>query len=344
MMCLLICVSTLEIDKSDGGYRDLLISINKDVPYNETIVENVKGLNLLPCLQSLFRSSSQFLHRATNGLVYFKHVTINFPSTWPKRSSARRLSSSLFEKGDVRIDLPAESQEQERPFTKQWKLCGKPGEYIKVTPTFLAELNDSTTKTFGNPAYVFVHEWAHYRYGVFDEHGWRDDEKYPLTYCEEDPVTGLRELKLNACSSKFTFDLTLDSGDSCPLNKTTCTFYEKCVMRIKTDVTDTVESSIMFMPYVANVSHFCDSTNGARQHNPYAPSEQNAICRGRSTWEVISENEDFTNLARANLSKRIETTFEETQHTEDLLQRVVMALDVSDSMKVSDVMSQRKYA
>ncbi|XP_075729228.1 calcium-activated chloride channel regulator 2 [Rhipicephalus microplus] len=179
LLCLLSYVKSLEIDKSDGGYKDLLISINKDVPYNETIVENVK---------SLLRSSSHFLHRATNGLVYFKHVTINFPHTWPKRSSARRLSSSLFEKSDVRIDLPAESQEQERPFTKQWKLCGKPGEYIKVTPTFLAELNDPTTKTFGNPAYVFVHEWAHYRYGVFDEHGWRDDEKYPLTYCEEDPV------------------------------------------------------------------------------------------------------------------------------------------------------------
>ncbi|KAL3204327.1 hypothetical protein MRX96_041253 [Rhipicephalus microplus] len=270
MLCLLICVSTLDIDKSDGGYRDLLISINKDVPYNETIVVNIK---------SLLWSSSQFLHRATNGLVYFKHVTINFPNTWPKRSSARRLSSSLFEKGDVRIDLPAESHEQERPFTKQWKLCGKPGEYIKVTPTFLAELNDSTTKTFGNPAYVFVHEWAHYRYGVFDEHGWRDDEKYPLTYCEEDPV-----------------------------------------------------------------SHFCDSTNGARQHNPYAPSEQNAICQGRSTWEVISENEDFTNLARANLSKRIETTFEEMQHTEDLPQRVVMALDVSDSMKGDNRMTFLKDA
>ncbi|XP_075740355.1 calcium-activated chloride channel regulator 2-like [Rhipicephalus microplus] len=142
LLCLLSYVKSLEIDKSDGGYRDLLISINKDVPYNETIVENVK---------SLLRSSSHFLHRATNGLVYFKHVTINFPHTWPKRNSARHLSSSLFEKSDVRIDLPAESQEQERPFTKQWKLCGKPGEYIKVTPTLLAELNDSRTKTFGNP-------------------------------------------------------------------------------------------------------------------------------------------------------------------------------------------------
>ncbi|KAL3247072.1 hypothetical protein MRX96_057266 [Rhipicephalus microplus] len=149
-MCLLICVSALEIDKNDGGYRDLLISINKDVPYNETIREQGCALqrDQVENVKSLLRSSSHFLHCATNGLVYFKHMAINFPNTWPKRSSARRLSSSLFEKGDVRIDLSAESQGQERPFTKQWKRCGKLGEYIKVTPTFLAELNDSTTKTF----------------------------------------------------------------------------------------------------------------------------------------------------------------------------------------------------
>ncbi|KAL3221392.1 hypothetical protein MRX96_005122 [Rhipicephalus microplus] len=88
----------------------------------------------------------------------------------------------------------------------------------------------------------------------------------------------------------------------------------------------------MFMPYVANVSHFCDSTNGTRQHNRHAPSEQNVVCNGRSTWEVISENKDFKNLARANMSKHIEVTFEETQHIEDLPPRVVLVLDVSESM------------
>ncbi|KAL1420442.1 hypothetical protein MTO96_024266 [Rhipicephalus appendiculatus] len=169
LLCLLSGVKALEIDKSDGGYKDLLISINQDVPYNETI--------------SLLRSSSQFLHRATNGLVYFKHVTINFPNTWPKRSSARRLSSSSFEKSDVRVDVPG-SPAKERPFTRQLRPCGKPGDYIQLSPTFLAELNGSTTNTFENPAYVFVHEWAHYRYGVFDEYGRRDDDKYPITYCD----------------------------------------------------------------------------------------------------------------------------------------------------------------
>ncbi|XP_075729230.1 calcium-activated chloride channel regulator 3A-1-like isoform X2 [Rhipicephalus microplus] len=100
----------------------------------------------------------------------------------------------------------------------------------------------------------------------------------------------------------------------------------------------------MFMPYVPNVSHFCDSTNGVRRHDPHAPSEQNAICQGRSTWEVISENKDFTNLARANMSKTIEVTFEETQHRDDLPPRVVLVLDLSRRMKGNNRMSFLKEA
>ncbi|XP_075728676.1 calcium-activated chloride channel regulator 1-like isoform X1 [Rhipicephalus microplus] len=81
--------------------------------------------------KSLLRSSSRFLNHATVGLVYFKHVTINFPNTWPNRSSVRRLLCS-FEISDARFDLPG-SKVQERPFTTQWRPCGKPREYIQLT-------------------------------------------------------------------------------------------------------------------------------------------------------------------------------------------------------------------
>ncbi|XP_049275802.1 calcium-activated chloride channel regulator 1 [Rhipicephalus sanguineus] len=63
-----------------------------------------------------------------------------------------------------------------------------------------------------------------------------------------------------------------------------------------------------------------------------APNKQNAICKKRSTWEVISENEDFKGLSRPDMSKHIEVSFEETQQREDLPQRVVLVLDVSGSM------------
>ncbi|KAL1420445.1 hypothetical protein MTO96_024269 [Rhipicephalus appendiculatus] len=327
LLCLLSGVKSLVIDKSDGGYKDLLISINRDVPYNETIVENIKACNILQIsmvildyatgaysrlqqpkltlgrirrginvhtrrpLQSLLRSSSDFLHLATNGRVYFKHVTIDFPNTWPKRSNARRVSSSSFEKSDVRVDLPG-SPAEEQPFTKQSRLCGAPGDYIKLTPTFLAELNASTTKTFRNPAYVFVHEWAHYRYGVFDEHGSRDDDKHPVTYCEDGKV------KLNACSTKFRYIPKLASGGKCTkLNKTTCTFSKDCIIHIYASAKDPVESSVMFMP-----------------------------------------------LPRPDMSKRIEVLFEETQQREDLPQRIVLLLDVSTSMDENSRMKFLKKA
>ncbi len=32
---------------------------------------------------------------------------------------------------------------------------------------------------------VFVHEWAKFRYGVFEEYGYPGDELYPLFYQEE---------------------------------------------------------------------------------------------------------------------------------------------------------------
>uniref|UniRef100_A0A6M2CKT9 Putative epithelial chloride channel protein n=1 Tax=Rhipicephalus microplus TaxID=6941 RepID=A0A6M2CKT9_RHIMP len=169
LLCLLSCVESLTVDKSDGGYKDLLISIHKDVPYNETIVENIK---------SLLRSSSDFLHRATNGRVYFKHVMINFPNTWPKRSSARSVSSSWFDKSDVRVDLSGSTAE-ERPFTKQSRLCGERGDYIKLTPTFVAELNASIAKTFRNPGKLIAQTHRVFKGGPLRKIGCAKTEALP---------------------------------------------------------------------------------------------------------------------------------------------------------------------
>ncbi|KAK8756685.1 hypothetical protein V5799_000609, partial [Amblyomma americanum] len=101
-------------------------------------------------VQALFRSSTEFLHKATNGRVYFKHVIIEVPKTWPKRNSSWAPSSSASEKSDVLIDMPTPPYE-DRPFTTQLKPCGEPGEFIHLTPGFLATLTNSTAKRFINP-------------------------------------------------------------------------------------------------------------------------------------------------------------------------------------------------
>ena len=32
---------------------------------------------------------------------------------------------------------------------------------------------------------VFVHEWAKYRYGVFEEYGYPGDDRYPMFYYDK---------------------------------------------------------------------------------------------------------------------------------------------------------------
>ncbi|KAH9363961.1 hypothetical protein HPB48_022774 [Haemaphysalis longicornis] len=102
---------------------------------------------MFPNVQTLFKSSSEFLHKATNGRVYFKKVTIELPYTWPKRTSAQPVSESLFEKSDVRVDVPIKAR-GDRPFTKQVKECGEAGDFIHLTPGFLAQTkNPSASAT-----------------------------------------------------------------------------------------------------------------------------------------------------------------------------------------------------
>ena len=88
------------------------------------------------------------------------------------------------------------------PYTLQPGGCKERGEYIHITPDFLTHLNTSTADTFGPLEKVFVHEWAKFRYGVFEEYGYPGDSQYPLFYYEkvftDDGVKN--ELQPNFCT------------------------------------------------------------------------------------------------------------------------------------------------
>lgn len=100
--------------------------------------------------QALFHSSSEFLHQATHGRVYFKKVVIELPLTWPKRANARAISDSTFTKSDVRVAMPTGASGDE-PFTVQVDQCGKPGEFIQLTPGFLAQTQNKAARSKVNP-------------------------------------------------------------------------------------------------------------------------------------------------------------------------------------------------
>ncbi|XP_070376951.1 calcium-activated chloride channel regulator 1-like isoform X1 [Dermacentor albipictus] len=309
---LLANVAALLIDKSDGGYKDMLISIHDDVQPDEAIVENLKVV---------LRASSEFLHHATNGRVYFRHVIIDFPVTWPKRRGARGMSSKFFTLSDVRIENPAPTDDVP-VFAKPSRRCGQRGKFIELSSSFLANLKPSATETFKSAAYAFVHAWAKFRYGVFEEYGSVYDDNYPFTYCTPDG-----KVTLNSCSSKilFSFEETCEIRENCQLT-------EDCQVVLFQGTGNPVDSSIMFMPYLHNISHFCEGKDGRHPHNRFAPNLHNKMCDGASTWEVISKNDDFKELPPPNMSKPIQVDFEEVQQKRKTIQRIVFALDVSRSM------------
>ncbi|XP_077495036.1 calcium-activated chloride channel regulator 1-like [Amblyomma americanum] len=306
-------VHSIRIDTATGAYEDIVVAIHPSVEYDERIIENIKAL---------FSSASTFLHRATRGLVHFGSVTIAVPDTWPPRPGATTTTASLFPTADVRV-AAENPQYGDTPYTLQPRGCGERGEYIHLTPRFLSHMNGSIAEIYGSPEYQLVHEWAHFRYGVFDEYGDPESFRYPSLYCEFGMV------RASACSEKIRFTASMDSGEPCRVYKG-CRVSSKCKPRFRQRDNDPVTSSIMFMPYLKGVSEFCDSRD--KKHNVYAPNKHNYLCDRKSTWEVISANEDFKGLAPADLQKVITVKFTEVQRREGALGRVIFALDVSSSM------------
>ncbi|KAH6921711.1 hypothetical protein HPB50_004226 [Hyalomma asiaticum] len=315
----------LHINKLTGAYEDIVVAIHQSVEPDDRIIENIKAL---------FRSASVFLHRATRGLVHFGSVTIAVPDTWPTRPHAKRTTASLFSVSDVRV-AAENPQYGDTPYTLQPRGCGERGEYVHLTPRFLGQMNGSIAEAYGSPAYLLVHEWAHYRYGVFDEYGDPESFRYPSLYCEFGMV------RASACSSGIKFQAATDTGEPCRIYKG-CRVSTKCKAHFEQSADNPVTSSIMFMPYLKGVTDFCDSAN--KTHNIFAPNKHNHLCDRRSTWEIISANDDFTQLAQRSPDEVAEVKFTEVQKREGALGRVIFALDVSGSMTTSDRIGHLKAA
>nr|XP_054924630.1 calcium-activated chloride channel regulator 1-like isoform X2 [Dermacentor andersoni] len=311
----------LYVDKSTGAYEDIVVAIHPSVEPDERIIDNIKAL---------FRSASTFLHRATRGLVHFGSVTIAVPDTWPARRQAKSTAASLFPMADVRV-AAANPQYGDTPYTLQPRGCGERGEYVHLTPRFLGEMNDSIAEAYGSPAYLLVHEWAHFRYGVFDEYGDPESFRYPSLYCEFGMV------RASACPARVKFTASTETGEPCRIYKG-CRVSTKCKAHFQQSSEDPVTSSIMFMPYLEGVTDFCESDN--KTHNIFAPNKHNHLCERKSTWEVISANEDFKQLVPTKPDRAFEVKFTEVQKRERALGRVIFALDVSSSMTMFEENNQ----
>ncbi|OXB63284.1 hypothetical protein ASZ78_013734 [Callipepla squamata] len=158
----------------DGGYEGLLAAVHPRVPEDGRLVAR---------LQEMITEASSYLFNATKGRVYFRSVKILIPPTW-REKSYEKPKHETYEKADVIVAAPYWKHGDD-PYTLQHDACGKMGKYIHFTPNFL--VNDYVTDIYGSRGRTFVHEWAHLRWGVFDEYD--DDRPFYVTGQNQVKVT-----------------------------------------------------------------------------------------------------------------------------------------------------------
>ncbi|XP_066124841.1 calcium-activated chloride channel regulator 2-like isoform X2 [Saccopteryx bilineata] len=207
----------------DNGYDGLLVAINPQVSEDQKLIPNIK---------EMITEASFYLFNATKRRVFFRNIKILIPATW-KANNYSKVKQESYEKANV-IVTNWYGPHGDDPYTLQYRGCGKEGKYIYFTSDFL--LNDDLTAGYGSRGRVFVHEWAHLRWGVFDE------------YNNEKPfyINGQNQIKATRCPSDITGMFVCAKGpcpqEDCIISKL---FQEGCMFVYNS--TQNATTSIMFM-------------------------------------------------------------------------------------------------
>nr|XP_006634877.2 PREDICTED: calcium-activated chloride channel regulator 4A-like [Lepisosteus oculatus] len=303
------------IELDGNGFTNILVAINPAVPENPQLIQNIKDM---------INSSSAYLVTATQKMFYFKDVKILVPPNWAPQPSYTRGKTESYENANVVIKDMSYGDD---PYTLQYDECGKPGKYIHLTPSFL--LNDSLLNAYGPRGRVFVHEWAHLRWGVYDE------------YNEDTPfyISSSQQVEATRCSKDLTGSLGVPSSSDSSLqrcSKDQITGLPSANCQFFPDKTQKTSASIMYLQSLPAITEFCND----KSHNQEAPNMQNRMCNYRSVWSVIGSAPDFDRTAPM--------TADPPPPQFTLLQKgrrvVCLVLDVSGSMGDYDRLTRLRQA
>ncbi|XP_041452567.1 calcium-activated chloride channel regulator 4A-like [Lytechinus variegatus] len=236
-----------------------------------------------------------------------------------------------YENSDIRI-APAN---ENFPYTEKFTGCGLPGRYISLTPGYISNRkvgSNALHNIYGTPNKVIVHEWGHFRWGLFDEYPRYnsfyydvDAKRVEATRCVLSIPGEIRNMHTQKeCNSHEDYNSDLLPDPS------VCRFYDD--MNAKT-----YSASIMYKQYLSNNEQFCDDPTrpgvpDSVAHNPMAPNEQNNKCGQRSAWEVLRAHPDFEDTDSLDPRPVPSTDPEFVIVRQKLQTTTVLVLDVSGSM------------
>ncbi|XP_033120350.1 calcium-activated chloride channel regulator 1-like [Anneissia japonica] len=298
----------------NNQYNNVLIAINKNVTYDQEIINRIK---------EIFTSGSSRLFEATNSRAYWKNITILVPKSWAHRPEYEVVKTESFGRANVVIDTPNPRYE-DNPYTKQLGGCGEKGEYIHLTPRFLLDKTRSEY-IWGPMDKLLVHEWGHLQWGLFDEYSTDETAAF---YAHSNQNVEATRCSL-AIKGKY---INIDTQKDCYLDPATGVYQSECAFFPYT-AGQRATASIMYGQFIETVNTFChsDPSDPLGYHDVEAPHKHNILCNYKSSWDVMLESSDFKDGNNPPLASDTDTTptFRIVQPTD---RRVVLVLDTSGSM------------
>ncbi|GBM59045.1 hypothetical protein AVEN_7424-1 [Araneus ventricosus] len=135
---------------------------------------------------------------------------------------------------------------------------------------------------------LLAREWLKYRYGVFEENGFKTDLLYPA-YCT---IPGKSEIRITDCTNSnipYIFK-NPTSGEVCDMDLVRASGF--CRTAVDEESAANVTSSLMyFHKDIPKMEHICGKDG--RPHHSTARNKQNALYNGGSIWDVVKKSDDF---------------------------------------------------
>ena len=161
--------------------------------------------------------------------------------------------------------------------------------------SFLTNWNRTLT-LHPSPAKLLVKEWAKFRYGVFDEHGFAGDPLYPNYYKVGDKFlpSGTTDAPVRGVW------LHANGTTGCAPSSGTCIYDPE-------GPNDQMTCSLGYLPHLPSVKTWCKPGD---LQGPLPPTKHNVLCSARPALEVIKSNADFVSLSSTpRLQRSLVPTF-----------------------------------
>ncbi|XP_050731210.1 calcium-activated chloride channel regulator 1-like [Eriocheir sinensis] len=260
-----------------NGYEGVVVGVSQEVNEED-------GPALVEALKEVFEEASRRLYRASDKRAFFRSLSILIPRDWTSVNTTYPAGGESYEGSDIRVDQPNPTYHNQ-PYTVQSGGCGDPGQYIHLTPDYL--LNNEEAWWYGPRGKAVLLEWAKYRWGVFDELGYPGDPLFPLFHTAKEG-----RVFPTHCANQLVRGRMIDKKGrtACGVTRTGAPDKD---CRFVPYSEQSATSSLLSYPLLKSdqLVDFCGGTG--REHDPDAPTKQNAFCDKRPAWDIIGAHADF---------------------------------------------------